>query len=451
MSRRADKAFSYMKKNAEAMRFERTGLIPATTEDYVNLKNWYKRTAYEYKQKKMQQNINDLEVAKKQIRELALVFGGKTIGDCNVGILGLPTVWARNWTPTEAHPLAPWPSPREFREEGDERYTSNYGRYLPIPRLPGNSTVVYKQKSWSPIEPLDMVMPVPMLYGNINFNELGYFDATVDEAGVPYDDEELPGKEYFVEQNNHTSQINSGGHSLWSGDTKVSLEDRNATLHMSGTPTRKPRFSRFRAEAVPFVARNLKEKDSEASIDYSKVYMKDDTTEKEEAFGANIGALLESTNILLEPKAGAGAGLFGYVGMERANGVLENDPFMDSHLKKSRGNNLSATKGKKNLTDFIARKGELRSKAMLQSSSQAAFHVSSPVQSGLMFNEAQNVTTSSTYNMEHPTSLFGVAKSLGLHKATSLSSRNKAHKPAALKLHKSTNGGVKLGATTKHA
>ena len=482
MARRVDKAFSYMKKHAESMRFERTGLIPVCKEDYTSLKTWYKKQADEYKEKKMQQNVHDLEIAKEQNRELARVFGGKTIGDGNVGILGLPTVWARNWNPTDAHPLAPWPSPREFREEGDERYTSNYGRYMPIPRVPGNPTVVYKQKSWNPVEPLDMVMPVPKLYGNVNINKLGYFDATVDEEGIPYDDEELPGKEYFVEQNNHTRQNNSVGHSLWSGDTKVNSVDRNAHLHMNATPTRKPRFSRFRAEAVPFVARKFDGKDVKTSNDYSKIHMKGSPEEKKEASTASIGALLESTNIDLQPKADAGLGSFGYIGMERKNGILENDPFIDSHFKELRGND-STTKGKESLADFFACKAELRPKAMLQSPSDAIFRIANPVQPGLKWSIPQNDSVmgtnlnkvqsgsgiglqSQTYDIKIPAPSFGVAKSFGLHKSASFSSRSRFNKPAALKLDKTypaefvisamantqdTNGGVKLDAATELA
>ena len=61
-------------------------------------------------------------------------------------VLAFPTVWTMWSTPTEDRPVVPWPGADEMREEGDERMTSGYRRYLPLLREPGNETVTWKQK-----------------------------------------------------------------------------------------------------------------------------------------------------------------------------------------------------------------------------------------------------------------------------------------------------------------
>ena len=48
-----------------------------------------------------------------------------------------------------------------MREEGDERHTSQFGRFMGLPRNPGNETVTYKQRS--PVKQffVDRVWEVP--------------------------------------------------------------------------------------------------------------------------------------------------------------------------------------------------------------------------------------------------------------------------------------------------
>ncbi len=50
---------------------------------------------------------------------------------------------------------------RMVREEGDERHTSQFGRYLALPRNPGNETVTYKQRSPVKQHHLDRVWEIP--------------------------------------------------------------------------------------------------------------------------------------------------------------------------------------------------------------------------------------------------------------------------------------------------
>lgn len=104
-------------------------------------------------------------------------------------VLGMPTVWTgvqAGLNPNRE--VAPWPGAEEFREEGDERHTSQFGRFLPFPRYGGNSTVNYKQAKFMPAEVLDRVNPVP---GGRRFYQGLFYDRN----GIPYDDERMCGKE----------------------------------------------------------------------------------------------------------------------------------------------------------------------------------------------------------------------------------------------------------------
>ncbi|KAL8687092.1 MAG: hypothetical protein Q9224_005255 [Gallowayella concinna] len=75
----------------------------------------------------------------------------------------METIWCPWDEATENHPQAPWPAKEEMREEGDERHTSQFGRFLALPRNPGNETVTYKQRSVVRQHHLDRVWDVPGL------------------------------------------------------------------------------------------------------------------------------------------------------------------------------------------------------------------------------------------------------------------------------------------------
>lgn len=88
-------------------------------------------------------------------------FGGKHFDDGRSAVLGAETVWCPWDGPTKKHPQAPWPHQEEMREEGDERHTSQFGRFMALPRNPGNETVTYKQRSPVKQHHLDRVWEIP--------------------------------------------------------------------------------------------------------------------------------------------------------------------------------------------------------------------------------------------------------------------------------------------------
>ena len=88
-------------------------------------------------------------------------MGGRRFVDGRSTVLCMPTMWSPWYSPTETRPQALWPCPEEMKEEGDERNTSRFGRFLGLPRVPGNETVVWKQKHYLPPLPFDDVWRRP--------------------------------------------------------------------------------------------------------------------------------------------------------------------------------------------------------------------------------------------------------------------------------------------------
>lgn len=88
-------------------------------------------------------------------------IGGRSFDDGRATVLGMETIWCPWDEPNAYHAQPPWPSKEEMREEGDERHTSQFGRYLALPRNPGNATVTYKQRSPVKQHHLDRVWEIP--------------------------------------------------------------------------------------------------------------------------------------------------------------------------------------------------------------------------------------------------------------------------------------------------
>lgn len=88
-------------------------------------------------------------------------FGGKRFNDGRSAVLAMPTIWCSWYQPMEERPQAPWPCPEEMKEEGDERKTSGFRRFPGLPRLPGNETVVWKQKALLHALPFDEMWKLP--------------------------------------------------------------------------------------------------------------------------------------------------------------------------------------------------------------------------------------------------------------------------------------------------
>ncbi|KAK5009538.1 hypothetical protein LTR28_000538 [Elasticomyces elasticus] len=78
-------------------------------------------------------------------------------------VLGLPTIWCEHWElGKEPGQIADWPCPQEMSYEGDDRVRTGLEnrRFLPLPRVIGNQTVTWQQRSLVHTFPLDAVHPV---------------------------------------------------------------------------------------------------------------------------------------------------------------------------------------------------------------------------------------------------------------------------------------------------
>ena len=80
-------------------------------------------------------------------RNVECIFESRNFTDGLSPVLCVPTIWSNSYRATIDRPQAPWPEIGELKEEGPERFNSTFQRYLPLPRVPGNKSVVWKQKS----------------------------------------------------------------------------------------------------------------------------------------------------------------------------------------------------------------------------------------------------------------------------------------------------------------
>ncbi|MCJ1472013.1 hypothetical protein MMC13_000657 [Lambiella insularis] len=149
-----------IRNNLSRVRFDRSPFVPQGFQGYVE----HLAVQAEDSARAERRRLARLEA--EQSRGIGpnhpwiIPFNGRSFRDNRSAVLAMPTVWSIWYEPPPSRPDAPWPTPEEFREEGDERHTSGFGRFLPLPRVPGNETVVWKQKAFLEPYALDYVNPV---------------------------------------------------------------------------------------------------------------------------------------------------------------------------------------------------------------------------------------------------------------------------------------------------
>ncbi len=102
-------------------------------------------------QRKLGLRVAALEV-KKLIKDpsrgrIMPIFGGKAFSDNRSAVLAFESIWCPWAVGTAEKPEAPWPTRDEMEFEGDERVTSGFSRFPPLPRVVGNETVTWKCKA----------------------------------------------------------------------------------------------------------------------------------------------------------------------------------------------------------------------------------------------------------------------------------------------------------------
>lgn len=74
-------------------------------------------------------------------------LGGRRLEDFRSTVLAQTTIWRPGELDNPSRPQAPWPDSSERKHEGYQRVRSGYSRFPPLPRVPGNPTVNWKQRS----------------------------------------------------------------------------------------------------------------------------------------------------------------------------------------------------------------------------------------------------------------------------------------------------------------
>ncbi|MCJ1392487.1 hypothetical protein MMC18_005354 [Xylographa bjoerkii] len=145
-----------VKDNLSRVRFDRSPFVPQDRPGYFE----HLASQAEDLARKEKKRLGQLEAERGEHHPWIIPFNGQSFSDNRSAVLAVPSIWSVWYEPPQSRPGAPWPTLDEFREEGDERHTSGFGRFLPLPRVPGNETVVWKQKVFLESYELDHVSPV---------------------------------------------------------------------------------------------------------------------------------------------------------------------------------------------------------------------------------------------------------------------------------------------------
>ncbi|KAL9020919.1 MAG: hypothetical protein Q9185_001882 [Variospora sp. 1 TL-2023] len=141
----------------ELNHFDHSPFIPKSFDEYLRHKAEYLND----QKKDMQAKYGGAAITHKRVGRVMNGIQPGDGGDGRGAVLAEKTIWCPWDASTEDHPQAPWPCAEEMREEGDERHTSQFGRFLALPRNPGNETVSYKHRSPIKQHHFDRVWEVP--------------------------------------------------------------------------------------------------------------------------------------------------------------------------------------------------------------------------------------------------------------------------------------------------
>lgn len=161
--------YAIVKANLERMNLvPRSPFLPRTLAQWIEHRvEWSAMVAAKERRKLRLMKENYEDENGKPRPKIFPAFGGKRFNDNRSAVLALPTIWCPWAESTYEHPRAPWPSQEEMKEEGDERNSSIFRRFPALPRVPGNETVVYKQKNLIVSYPMDKVWELPTLEAEI--------------------------------------------------------------------------------------------------------------------------------------------------------------------------------------------------------------------------------------------------------------------------------------------
>lgn len=136
---------------------------PKTLQDFIT----HKQAILEEAKTAMIRRLKQREAQRKLEKQYGIgitkikpAFNRKVPKDFRGAVLSQVTMWVAHDEIHPNRPRAPWPEFEELKHEGDDRNKSSYGRFLPLPRKPGNETVNWKAREMlRPLSPMDTVGP----------------------------------------------------------------------------------------------------------------------------------------------------------------------------------------------------------------------------------------------------------------------------------------------------
>ena len=163
---RENNRWQRLEDSLRRMNLLRSSVVPKTLKDWLV----HQRERMEVKIQREQTKLKDMNFLLRDDRlpppscpvKIGPGFRGKIFEHKNYSsVLVCPSVWARMYEPPAERPDPPWPCVEEMKEEGDERNTSGFRRFLALPRVPGNDTVQYKLKAIQNFLPFDTIWKLP--------------------------------------------------------------------------------------------------------------------------------------------------------------------------------------------------------------------------------------------------------------------------------------------------
>lgn len=153
-------------QNLERMHLvRRSPFLPTTLAAWYVYRLDSKDAEIQAMQRKLALRVAAVE-AKKRITDpsggrVLPIFGGKAFNDNRSAVLAFESIWCPWSVGTAEKPEAPWPTRDEMEFEGDERVTSGFSRFPPLPRVLGNETVTWKCKANILGHPFDHIWTLP--------------------------------------------------------------------------------------------------------------------------------------------------------------------------------------------------------------------------------------------------------------------------------------------------
>ena len=141
----------------------RSPFVPCTYNGYLNHVRDLNQDAKDEEVRRLNTAKDSIRLRSKSYRTIKIqpIFNGKIFRDGRSAILALPSIWSPTYAETTEREMAGWPCKEEMKEDGDERHTSGFRRFLALPRAAGVDGTVWKQQPVIQALPLDQVWLLP--------------------------------------------------------------------------------------------------------------------------------------------------------------------------------------------------------------------------------------------------------------------------------------------------